>query len=107
MNRDSHPPDDINVIIADHAPKLATQLRQAASTRRLEAELILDADPWFAAFARDAGLRWEPRPERRVVFSAVDEGGKRSARIDRLFNSVVDEFEPPHSPSQLNAATAN
>ncbi|MBI2843119.1 MAG: SAM-dependent DNA methyltransferase [Armatimonadetes bacterium] len=101
------PLHDLDNVIAEQADTLAARLRIAAARGGTEVELVIQSDAWLREFAEAAGVHWHVSPERRVVFHEKDVEGKVSARIDRLFNQVVVEFEPPGSLKASVDASVN
>jgi hypothetical protein len=83
--------------VVTEAGGIASKIRTAADqSRGNEAQFVMLCDVLLADFAKSAGVKWEPRGERRVV--RREEGIRAGRYIDRLFNSVVVEFEPPGMP---------
>lgn len=91
-------------LIEEHESAVREAMERGARAAN-EAALIAEVEPSIRAFVHGTGAE-NIHVERRVIIRDPD-SAKKSARIDRLFNTVVVEFEPPKCLKPTNEAAAN
>lgn len=97
---------DFDALVSDHVEPVLTALRRGTQAAN-EADLIAQAEPAIRDFVHATGASEKTiLAERRVVIRDPD-SIKRAAIIDRLFTTVVVEFEPPRSLRDNNQAATN
>lgn len=97
---------DFEDLIEEHLPRVLDRLLTASGAGN-EAQLISISEPSIRSFVEATGATSESISAERRVIIRDTENPKRSARIDRLFNTVVVEFEPPKCLRPVNEAPAN
>lgn len=92
-----HDVTELEALVRQRAPQIASDIRAAASKARNEADLVAEVEKVLERFARHFDVSLHLERERTLV----------NGRADAVYNRLVIEYEPPGSLRRSNSHRAN